>query len=272
MAKELNGLELQGFIKERQLRQVRNLRQQHHIQSKLVILMCDTASEVIGVYVRMKRRYADDIGIEVDIQSIPQAAMRAAIEAANADEAVQGIIIQLPLADPSETDELCNMINPSKDVDGLGRGAEYPSATAQAIDWLLAGYNVELADKHITVLGSGKLVGNPLSRMWKSRGLAVTMLDEHSTDVESVLVASDIIVTATGVPRLVRSAQVKPGAVIVDAGTASENGKVVGDVDDEVRDRQDITVTPEKGGVGPLTYTVLFDHLIEACLKRAGLL
>ncbi|MEO8691765.1 MAG: bifunctional 5,10-methylene-tetrahydrofolate dehydrogenase/5,10-methylene-tetrahydrofolate cyclohydrolase, partial [Candidatus Saccharimonas sp.] len=76
--------------------------------------------------------------------------------------------------------------------------------------------------------------------------------------------------SAVGSPRLIKSASIKSGAVVVDAGTTSENGVIVGDVEELARERQDITITPIRGGVGPLTYTVLFDHLIEACLKQAG--
>jgi len=162
------------------------------------------------------------------------------------------------------------MIDPKKDVDGLGANAGFPSATAQAIDWLLTGYSVELTGKQIAIVGTGKLVGAPLAAMWKARGLSVTTLDESSVNVQETLRESDIIVTATGVPRLITAESVKQKAVVVDAGTASEGGFIVGDVDDSVRERKDVSITPVKGGVGPLTYTVLFDHLIEACLRNAG--
>ncbi len=270
MARLLNGLELQGYIQERQARQVRNLRQEHGIVPRLRIIVSDKATAVIGVYMRMKQRYAADIGIEVDVQSRAFVDIPAAIRAANEDDTVQGVILQLPIDDPSKTDEYCNLISPAKDVDGLGSGALYPSATAQAIDWLLAGYNVPLEGKHIAIVGNGKLVGGPLSRLWKSQGFSVTVLDEHSADIDDVLRASEVIVSATGVPRLVKDGQVQSGAVVVDAGTSSENGVIVGDVEDSVRERRDVTITPTKGGVGPLTYTVLLDHLIEACLRRAG--
>ncbi|MGB4762308.1 MAG: bifunctional 5,10-methylenetetrahydrofolate dehydrogenase/5,10-methenyltetrahydrofolate cyclohydrolase [Candidatus Saccharimonas sp.] len=270
MARLLNGLELQGFIQERQARQVRNLRQEHGIIPKLCIIVSDQASPVIHTYIRMKQRYADDTEISMEVRSVPFAEIPAAIRAANEDEAIQGVILQLPIDDPTKTDEYCNLISPAKDIDGLGTGAFYPSATAQAVDWLLAGYNVSLEGKHITIVGNGKLVGGPLSRLWKSQGFAVTVLDEHSADVDEVLRMSDIIVSAAGVPRLVKSEQIKTGAVVVDAGTTSENGVIVGDVEESVRDRSDVTITPIKGGVGPLTYTVLFDHLIEACLRLVG--
>jgi len=270
MARELNGLELQGFIKERQLRQVRNLRQQFGITPKLLIIKSPSASAVIDTYIRMKQRYARDIFIDVEVVAIEESEMPTYIEQANVDSNIQGIIVQLPLKDVSQTDIICNRIDPKKDVDGLGVNAGFPSATAQAIDWLLAGYNINLENKQITIVGAGKLVGAPLAAMWKKRGLAITSLDESSVNVHKTLQSSDIVITATGVPHLIATKDIKQKAVVVDAGTASEGGFIVGDVDETVRERKDVTVTPIKGGVGPLTYTVLFDHLIEACLREAG--
>ena len=271
MTKLLSGLELQGFIMERQAKQVRNLRQEYNVIPKLLIIKSDTSSEVINTYVRMKQRYAGDVLIEVEVASLPQHVMPEAIQAANDDETIHGIIVQLPLADPSETDRLCNMIAPEKDVDGLGESAAFPSATAEAIDWLLAGYNIELIGKRITLVGQGKLVGAPLAKLWQGRGFNVTVLDENSANTSDVLLHSDVIVSATGVPRLLTSEVIPIGAVVIDAGTASEGGVIVGDVDPAVREeRTDLTITPEKGGVGPLTYTLLFDHVIQAALKRVG--
>lgn len=270
MTKLLDGIELQSYIKERQLRQVRNLRQQYHIVPRLLIIKSLGVSEVIDTYVRMKTRYANDIMIEVLVESHADDEMIARIKSANEDPTIQGIIVQLPIDDVTKTDQICNTISAEKDVDGLAQGSLYPSATAQAIDWLLAGYGIALEQKRITIVGNGKLVGNPLSRLWRERGFAVTVLDDTAERVSETLQQSDVIVSATGVPHLIKTEDVAPGAVVVDAGVASEKGKIVGDVVDAVRDRPDITITPAKGGVGPLTYTVLFDHLIEACLKRAG--
>ncbi len=268
--KELNGKELQGFIKERQLRQVRNLRQAHGIVPKLVIIKTDHAPVAIDTYVRMKVAYAHDVLIEVEVRSVPQNVMPTEIQTANDDTSVQAMIIQLPLDDPNQTDELCDMITPEKDVDGLGKGAAFPSATAEAIDWLLAGYDVELAGKRIALLGRGKLVGAPLEKLWRARGLDVVAFDIDSGDVRDSLRASDIIVAATGVPGRLTSDDVASGAVVVDAGTASEGGVLVGDAAPDLRQRDDITMTPLRGGVGPLTIAVLFDHVIQACLKQAG--
>lgn len=118
-----------------------------------------------------------------------------------------------------------------------------------------------MASKVIAIVGQGKLVGAPLAKLWGERGLNITIFDDQTPlrDMQRF----DVIVTATGVPRLITSDMVKPDAVVVDAGIASEHGKLIGDVDDSVRAMTHVTMTPKKGGVGPLTYTVLFDHLID---------
>lgn len=106
--------------------------------------------------------------------------------------------------------------------------------------------------------------------MWRESGFDVTVLDStHKADTPDVLKKSDVIVTATGVPRLITSDVVPVGATVVDAGTASENGVIVGDVDDAVRERDDVKITPEKGGVGPLTIAALFDNVIRAAQAAA---
>ncbi len=261
--KILNGKELSEYITERQARQIRTLRQAYHVIPKLAIVQTiDNA--VIDTYVRLKQGYGDDILAEVAVHKIDQADLLSTIQALNEDESVHGIIIQLPLADTAETDAAVNAVLPEKDVDGLGENATLTPATAMAIDWLVAGYNVELRGKHITIVGNGRLVGAPLAKLWRTSGLDVTVLDSKTDNFASNIRKAEIIVTATGVPGVVTSQMVQPNAVVVDAGTASENGKLVGDVADDVRERNDVTITPKKGGVGPLTVTALFDNLIQA--------
>lgn len=264
MTKILDGSELVGYIKERQARQVRALRQSSHIAPRLVIIKSKTASPVIDTYVRMKGRYGDDILIETVVMSLDEAVMAETIVELNSDSEVHGIIVQLPLDDASNTDEILKVIAPVKDVDGLGPDSRFDSATAKAINWLLAGYGVDLKDKKIAIVGNGRLVGAPLAHMWRESGFDVTVLTRDTSDIASILRQSSVIVTATGVPHLVTSEMVSIGSVVVDAGTASEEGRIVGDIDDTVRAREDLTITPEKGGVGPLTVAALFDNVITA--------
>jgi 5,10-methylene-tetrahydrofolate dehydrogenase/methenyl tetrahydrofolate cyclohydrolase len=270
MPKLLDGTELVGYIKERQAKQVRALRQASKVFPRLVVIKSTSATAVIDTYVRMKQRYAEDILIETVVETLSESEMVDALKRLNADPMVHGIIVQLPLKDTSKTDEIVDQIAPEKDVDGLGKNAGFESATAGAVNWLLAGYAVELTGKKIALVGNGRLVGAPLAKMWRDSGYDVTVLDSKHADIPGVLRQSDVIVSATGVPNLIKSDMVAIGATVVDAGTASENGVIVGDVDPSLRARDDLKITPEKGGVGPLTIAALFDHVIHAAQTAAS--
>ena len=256
--KELNGRELAGYIKERQAHQVRHLRAIKRFP-KLVIFY-DNDNPVILKYIALKEQYGADIKVDVETRKINAENASAEVSAAAKDPAVSGIIVQLPLAECDEN--ILQLIPNEKDVDGL-RG-ERDTATAMAIHWLLTGYNIELPPLKLAIVGRGKLVGAPLLKMWTDSGYDVTMF--HRGDDLSSLSMYDVIVTATGVPSLIKPEYLKNGAVVVDAGTASENGVIVGDISDEVREsRDDLTITPRIGGVGPLTVAMLFENVIRAC-------
>ena len=265
--RELNGSELAGFIKERQAKQVRALRQAWHINPRLAIVT-DVENPVIETYMRLKQRYGADILIDVEIHRVPAGGALEVIQELNNRDDVQGIILQLPISNSDQTEELLESIREDKDVDGLRKRAIFQAATPTAISWLLAGYGVDLKGKKVAIVGRGRLVGTPLEKMWLKSGVDVTVFEKG--DDLSQLINYDIIVSATGVPGLITSQMIKPKAVVVDAGTASENGKIVGDASEEVRQRNDVIITPKKGGVGPLTVSALFDNVITACLKIAN--
>lgn len=265
--RELNGSELAGFIKERQAKQVRALRQAWHINPRLAIVT-DVENPVIETYMRLKQRYGADILIDVEIHRVPAGGALEVIQELNNRDDVQGIILQLPISNSDQTEELLESIREDKDVDGLRKRAIFQAATPTAISWLLAGYGIDLKGKKVAIVGRGRLVGAPLEKMWLKSGVDVTVFEKG--DDLSQLINYDIIVSATGVPGLIKSQMIKPKTVVVDAGTASENGKIVGDASEEVRQRNDVIITPKKGGVGPLTVSALFDNVITACLKIAN--
>lgn len=268
--KLLNGAELRDYIKVRQAKQVRALRQAWGIFPKLAIIQCND-DPVIDAYVRLKPKYGEDILVDTDVYKIPQSEAIAKIRELNVDETVHGIIVQLPLIDPPEqTQEILDAVAPEKDVDALGINATLDPATPLAINWLLAGYNVDLRDKKIVIVGNGRLVGAPLAKMWRNSGHNVTVLTREDGDIAAKIHEADIIVTATGNAGLITSDMIKVGAVVVDAGTASEDGVIKGDVAPEVYEtRDDLKITPVKGGVGPLTVAALFDNVIQAARKVA---
>lgn len=261
MVKELNGAELAGYMKLNQAHLARSLKVRK-IQPKLVIIR-DSNSPVIGKYVHLKQRYGEDIGVIVEDWFTDNIAD--AIQKANADPSVHGVIVQLPLQNPDALPTV-EQITPAKDVDGLGSQSDFDSATATAINWLLAGYNIELEKYHIALVGRGRLVGGPLEKMWQNSGYDVTVFN-HSSNLAD-LKNYDLIVSATGSPHLIKNEMVKPGAIVVDAGTASEGGVLVGDLSDELRARTDLAaITPKIGGVGPLTVTALFEHVLIVAEK-----
>ena len=260
--KILSGAELADFIKERQAQQVANLPKKPRL-----LIVRDNNNPVIVKYVQLKTTYGHDIGIAVeDYLAKDSADIAQKIQSANQDPTISGIILQLPILEKAKTDTLADLIAPAKDVDGLSHHSDYDSATATAINWLLAGHDIKLNHQKIAIVGYGKLVGAPLYKMFKDSGYLVDAFSQG--DDLTKLNQYDIIITATGVPGLISDSMVKSGGIIVDAGTASENGILKGDLSDEVRSRQDLTaITPPVGGVGPLTITCLFDHVIQAAIK-----
>jgi len=264
----LNGTELAGFIKERHAQQVRALRADK-IYPKLAIVQAKD-DPIINTYVRLKQEYGADIGVEVERHISLQSEVPKILNKLSISKEVHGIIVQLPLEDPSATDKIVNLVDPKKDVDALGDKSEFEPATPMAILWLLNGYNIELRGKRILLIGKGKLVGAPLEKMLKQSDLNVEVIDREIPDLKEHALEADIIITATGRPAILNPDMIKTGAVIVDAGVASESGKTVGDLAPEVYDRQDLTLTPLKGGVGPLTVCALFENVIRAARNAKG--
>ncbi len=267
--KELNGAELAGYIKERQAKAVRNLRQSLKIIPKLAIIRTNP-DPVVDTYMRIKQSYGEDILVEVDVHTVNQKYVLKLLEKLNTDDTVHGIIVQIPLPDVSQTSEILNAVSSKKDVDGLAQDSDFDPATPLAINWLLVGYGIDLPGKHIVIVGNGRLVGKPLANYWKMSGYDVTVVDKQTQDLPETTKLADILVSATGVPSLITPDMIKYGVVIVDAGVATDSNGLVGDVSPDVRQLPDIIITPQKGGVGPLTVCALFENVITAARNSAS--
>ncbi len=257
--KELIGSDIAGFVKERQGSSVRSL----GVQPSLAIVRTNKAL-VTDVFLRIKQKYAEDIGALIELVETSDDLLPSVIHSLNARPDVNGIVIQLPLNDPKFTESVLSLVSPKKDIDGLGKNPIYDPATPTAILWLLASYNIDLRGKKVLVIGQGRLVGAPLTKMLLDSGVDVATADDTNTNLRELCLSSQIIISATGQPGLITSEMVPVDAIVIDAGTATDNGEVVGDVSDEVRERPDVTITPKKGGVGPLTVSALFENLLKA--------
>lgn len=263
--KLLSGSELAGFIKERHQQQVRKLANQKIFPKLAIVQVKD--DPVINTYVNLKKKYGADIGIEVDVYKLEQKNVTELLNKLSNDNTVHGIIVQLPLTDTAETDEIVNLVNPDKDVDSLGVKASFEPATPMAILWLLAGYNIELKHKKVVLVGRGKLVGKPLEKIFKNSGVDVEVIEGPTSKLGTITKTADILISAANNAEIISADMIKQGAVVVDAGVASEDGKTVGNLKQEVYERDDLTLTPTKGGVGPLTVCALFENVIRASQK-----
>jgi methylenetetrahydrofolate dehydrogenase (NADP+) / methenyltetrahydrofolate cyclohydrolase len=260
----LNGKNLADYIKERQAKQVRTLRQQYDITPKLAIVVT-IDNPVTNTYLRLKSRYGADIAIEVDVHQVSQSNVEELLDKLSNNKDVHAIIVQLPLEDPSQTERIVNLVPPEKDVDGLGHNPHFEPATPMGILWLLTGYNIDLVGKNVLLVGHGKLVGAPLEKLLIASGITPKVADKRTLDLKAETLQADVIITATGVHGVIKPDMLKQGAIVVDAGVASEGGKTVGDIAPEVyTERDDLTITPAKGGVGPLTVCALFENVIRA--------
>jgi methylenetetrahydrofolate dehydrogenase (NADP+)/methenyltetrahydrofolate cyclohydrolase len=260
MIKYLNGSDLAGFIKERHARQVRGLRSNKIIPKLAIVQVKDDPA--IDVYVSLKQKYGADIGVDVEVHKPTQSEVPKLLDKLNKDESTHGIIIQLPLTDATKTDEIVDSVDSKKDVDALGKNAKFEPATPNAVLWLLAGYNINLAGKKVLLIGRGKLVGAPLEKILKSSGIEVVVVDGPTDRLAKMTEEADIIIAAASTPEILHASMIKPAAVVVDAGVAGED--LLGNVAPDVYKRDDITITPQKGGVGPLTVCALFENLIRA--------
>lgn len=255
----LDGADVAGYLKQRHAESVKGM-----IKKPVLRIISSGSDPSIDVYARVKERYGDDIGVVVVTERVRHDLLPVRLKQLNDDELVDGVILQLPLDDMTDVDELCSLIDPRKDVDNLSGRSYYDSPTATAVLWLLAGYGIDLEAKKIVLVGNGRLVGRPLGALLVASGFEPLIVDDTTVNKDELISSADVIVSGVGLPGVVRSSSIKPGAVVVDAGVASEGGVMKGDVEESARERDDIWITPLKGGVGPLTVAALFDNVLRA--------
>ncbi|PRZ13041.1 methylenetetrahydrofolate dehydrogenase (NADP+)/methenyltetrahydrofolate cyclohydrolase [Laceyella sediminis] len=233
-------------------------------------------------YVKGKIRASEEVGINSRLirreSSISERELLELIETLNADPAIHGILVQLPLPDHINPDKVIATISPAKDVDGftpvsvgnmvIGQEALLP-CTPHGIMHLLQRSGVQIAGKHAVVVGRSNIVGKPISLLLQRADATVTMCHSRTADLASHTKQADILIAAVGRPEMLTAEHVKPGAVVIDVGVNRHEGKLVGDVKfDEVKEIAS-AITPVPGGVGPMTIAMLMRNTVEAA-KRIG--
>ncbi|MBI1364978.1 MAG: bifunctional methylenetetrahydrofolate dehydrogenase/methenyltetrahydrofolate cyclohydrolase FolD [Alphaproteobacteria bacterium] len=251
----------------------------------VVLVGDDPASQV---YVRNKGRATKNAGMRSIEHRLPASASEAEVvalvRALNADNAVDGILVQMPLPGGVDANRVINEIDPAKDVDGLtetsagrlllGKAGLVP-CTPQGCIILAKSVRTRLDGAHAVVLGRSILVGKPLSLLLLAENCTVTMAHSRTKDLAAICRSADILCAAVGRPALVKGDWVKEGAIVLDVGInrvgAGEASKLVGDVDfDAAKDRA-AAITPVPGGVGPMTIACLLRNTLIAAARRRGL-
>jgi methylenetetrahydrofolate dehydrogenase (NADP+)/methenyltetrahydrofolate cyclohydrolase len=234
-------------------------------------------------YVEMKIEECKEVGIRSFDEHLPASATQSEIEAVvdrfNADPDVHSILVQLPLPDGINEEEVLLRVNPAKDVDGLhptnlGRlvmGAPGPlPCTPNGIVELLAEYKVPVEGKHVVIIGRGLTIGRPLSLLMAMRrpncNAAVTVVHTGVKDIGMLTRTADVIVSAAGVPGIVTADMVQASAAVVGAGTTFAGKKLLSDIADDVAEKV-AWITPRLGGVGPMTRAMLLRNAVLAAEK-----
>ncbi len=249
--------------------------------SLAVILANDNPSSKI--YVDNKEKISMELGIKSSVyrfdKSITQGELIKLIHELNEDENINGILVQLPLFEHLNSQQIIELINPKKDVDGfhpinVGRlncGLE-PYAvccTPKGIIKLLKKYKINLAGKNVVVIGRSNIVGKPTATLLTNENATVTLAHSKTKNLKEITKNADIIVSATGHPKLIKADMVKKGAVVIDVGiTRQINGKLAGDVDFEKVKNIASYITPVPKGVGPMTIACLMENTYELYLKQ----
>jgi methylenetetrahydrofolate dehydrogenase (NADP+) / methenyltetrahydrofolate cyclohydrolase len=244
-----------------------------------VLVGDDPASQT---YIRLKHAAAREVGIEpTDIRlpdDVAQDEVLERIEALNADDAVDGILVQTPLPRQLDAGALQAAVDPLKDVDGLhpvnvgllhlGRPDLVP-ATPLGVMELLAEYDVRLEGARALVIGRSDIVGRPVAALLTQANATVTVCHSRTQDLARHTLDAEVIVAAVGVAALVAPDMVKPGAAVIDVGTIRTEAGLVGDVDPGVAEVAGF-LTPVPGGVGPMTIACLLENTVRAArLRRA---
>lgn len=228
-----------------------------------------------NIYVSKKMAMAEELDIKTSLYKFDSKASFSDIEATILslnESSVNGIFIQLPLSDHLDSDKLINLIDPSKDVDGLtsynfarlNDNDSLVPCTPKGILKLFEYSNIDLVSKDIVIVGKSKLVGLPLAFMLLKRGATVTVCHSKTLDLGAKVKGADIVISAAGVANLITADMIKEGAVVIDVGINSVKGKMVGDVDFENVSEKASLITPVPGGVGPMTVVMLMENVYLA--------
>ena len=274
----IDGKKEAQLLRDEIKKEIESLKSKNNkIPGLTVILIGDFVPSQI--YVKNKERNAKEVGINSDIiryaKDVSEQEVLKKIKELNNNEAVSGILVQLPLPPQINKEKIINAINPLKDVDGFhpinvgnlssGYNATVPCTPLGCL-LLIKKIEPNLSGKHAIIIGRSNLNGKPMAQLLLKENCTVTIVHSKTKDLKTECLKADILVAAVGVPNLVKSDWVKKDSIVIDVGINKVGDKIVGDVEFETVKEKAKAITPVPGGVGPMTIACLLKNTLE-CFK-----
>jgi methylenetetrahydrofolate dehydrogenase (NADP+)/methenyltetrahydrofolate cyclohydrolase len=282
-AKIIDGNAIARQVRSEWKHRVDALRQRGVVPGLAVVVIGDNNAS--HVYIRHKVRACEEIGIHSEKKEFPADASEErvlrCIAELNANPAIHGILVQLPLPPRFNTRSLIEAIAVEKDVDGfnlynvgalVADNTVFPPCTPYGVLCLLEYSGISIAGQNVVVVGASNIVGKPMAMMLMKREATVSICHLKTRDLAQYTILADILVVAAGKPNLITAPMIRNGAVVIDVGiNRMPDGRLVGDVDFESAKEKASFITPVPGGVGPMTVTMLLVNTIQAAERSSGL-
>lgn len=251
--------------------------EKENITPKLAVVFCGN-NEASKVYVRIKSKACDEIGIKFEEfhlnEDVSEGELLDLIEKLNNDKSVNGILVQYPIPKQINLQNVAEAIDKNKDVDGFNpyniglldsNNPVFVPCTPLGIMKMFEEYNIDLNGKKVVIIGRSNVVGKPMAECVLNSNATVTICHSKTKNLKNELLQADVIISAAGRRNIVTADMVKEGTVVIDVGTnRDENGKLCGDVDFENVKEKASYITPNPGGVGPMTVAMLMNNVIKA--------
>lgn len=261
-------------LKQKILDENKKIINDNNYKIKLAIILVGN-NEASKIYIRNKELACNYVGIEVDKYLLDEETKEEylieLINKLNSDNKITGIILQSPVPSQIDFNKCSGLINAKKDVDGFTKENIYNlylgvdtilPCTVKGIIKLLEEYKIKISGANVVIVGRGNIVGHPLSLAMLNKDATVTIAHSKTNNLKNITKKADILISATGIPHLIKEDMIKENATIIDVGVAKIDGKIVGDVDFLNVSKKAKYITPNPGGVGPMTVAMIIDNLI----------
>ena len=261
-------------LKQKILDENKKIINDNNYKIKLAIILVGN-NEASKIYIRNKELACNYVGIEVDKYLLDEETKEEylieLINKLNSDNKITGIILQSPVPSQIDFNKCSGLINAKKDVDGFTKENIYNlylgvdtilPCTVKGIIRLLEEYKIKISGANVVIVGRGNIVGHPLSLAMLNKDATVTIAHSKTNNLKDITKKADILISATGIPHLIKEDMIKENATIIDVGVAKIDGKIVGDVDFLNVSKKAKFITPNPGGVGPMTVAMIIDNLI----------